>query len=378
MNNNENNNQINMSAGQGQPMPNNGIPQPITPTPVAQEPVTNPGLFANENSVPTPVAPVNPTPIAPVTPAAPSPTVAPVVPTPQVEVSAPVSNDEVTVINNTKSKGGGFAVIIIIGLIILFIFNIDKVIELYERYTTTGTLTEVKDDNTNNLTGGYLLIDDNSSNITVEDIKFYSFAKSSNTLINFSYVASKKISDVNASNIYVEIYNADKKLLYREQFLPKDVVEKDTVRTYSLTVDADVYEGAFYALVKVIDPNLQKTVTQLTCTYSDSDDQVSVSYKNIYEFSNDELIKYTVNKTATIKAIDSESSIDYSSNKFISEIKKENDDLSTAITTKYENNSLEYTVDLSNDVTKFIPLYSKGTTSVRIKNKEELKKWICE
>ena len=52
--------------------------------------------------------------------------------------------------------------------------------------------------------------------------------------------------------------------------------------------------------------------------------------------------------------------------------------INTCIETIYENNVLKYTIDLDNTYENFSPLYTKDTTKIIIKNKEELKKWNCE
>ena len=402
MNSGENNNQSNVNTAQN----TTGIPETFVPNPVGQG---GPSLFANEPNTPSqPVASPQSTPAtpAPATPVAqPAPQVQPTAPTqpvapaPQAQPQAPVTptaaptapvevptaangtQEELTVINNSRNKTGGFAIIVIIGLVILFIFNIDYFIELYDEYMVPKIIDPSggnEPESSDNLVGGYLLIGNSETNMTLDNIKFYNFKKSDNTSLTYSYVSSEKYSDASTLNLYIEVYDADKNLLYRTKFVPEEVVEKDTVSTKPIKLENDVYDSMFYALIKKIDSQANKESTKLTCTLEDEDSDVTVKYVNIYNFSNGELSSYEVSKKVTTKPVENSEEKDYSNNKFVKELKSENEEVSKEFTTTYDTYSLEYKVDYSKEIISFIPLYTKGTTTIRIKNKEQLKKWKCE
>lgn len=399
MNSGENNNQSNVNTAQN----TTGVPETFVPNPVGQG---GPSLFANEPNTPsqpvaspqsTPsaspqsVAPAQPaqpaqplpqTPVQqPVSPVTPAPTAAPSPEVPTPPSAGAATQEELTVINNSRNKTGGFAIIVIIGLVILFIFNIDYFIELYDEYMVPKIIDPSggnEPESSDNLVGGYLLIGNSETNMTLDNIKFYNFKKSDNTSLTYSYVSSEKYNDASTLNLYIEVYDADKNLLYRTKFVPEEVVEKDTVSTKPIKLENDVYDSMFYALIKKIDSQANKESTKLTCTLEDEDSDVTVKYVNTYNFSNGELASYEVSKKITTKPVDDSGEKDYSNNKFVKELKSENEEVSKEFTTTYDTYSLEYKVDYSKEIIGFIPLYTKGTTTIRIKNKEQLKKWKCE
>ena len=130
--------------------------------------------------------PMEPTEQAPQTPLIPEAAPATEV-TAQTEVDTSKAN-EVTVINTQKEKkGGSLALIILLGLLVLFVFNIDYVISLYDSIFNKTVVTKKPTGNndSNNLFNGFILIGEESYAIT-DNIKFYSFKKSSG-ILNFTY-----------------------------------------------------------------------------------------------------------------------------------------------------------------------------------------------
>ena len=142
---------------------------------------------------------------------------------------------------------------------------------------------------------------------------------------------------------------------------PNQKIEKDTVRTYTLNVDDDIFNNAFYALVKIYTEEEKQSTKTLTCTL-DNENQTS---KNTYIFVNDGLSSYEVSKS--VKGEDEEA------------LQKEYDDIKESNTTAiYENKTLTYKIDLNNENADIVTLYDKGTTLKTIKDKETLKEWNCE
>ena len=170
-----------------------------------------------------------------------------------------------------------------------------------------------------------------------------------------------QIREGDSLEIYVEIYNSEKEILYKELFNPNQKIEKDTVRTYTLNVDDDIFNNAFYALVKIYTEEEKQSTKTLTCTL-DNENQTS---KNTYIFVNDGLSSYEVSKS--VKGEDEEA------------LQKEYDDIKESNTTAiYENKTLTYKIDLNNENADIVTLYDKGTTLKTIKDKETLKEWNCE
>ena len=369
MNPNENQNNL----GQGNvvqptptPMPSTGVAPTPAPMPAQSAPVA-----------PTPVAPApQSAPVAPVVPgpaptqAVPTASPAQAVPTaaPAQTVGTapemPTSSEEVTVINTSKSRVSNVILIIIILILVVFVWNIDKVIEMYERYTETGSLTQ-NNTTPDNLTNGFILINDNSSSIKVDTIRFYNFKKSDNNTITLNYESPSKFQQSSLLKIYIEVYNAEKQLIYKELFDTKGEIEKDTVRIYTLSVTSDVYEGAYYALVKKYTPTDEEKTDTLTCKSSNE----VYEYTNTYTFKNDMLSTYEVKKKYKVapEASEEKNDLELEAEKF-----KDN------LNAKYEENTLTYTVDVTKEYEELTPIYSSSATKTVISNKEKLKEWTCE
>ena len=111
----------------------------------------------------------------------------------------------------------------------------------------------------------------------------------------------------------------------------------------------------------------------MVCTYKVNNEFINLEYTNTYEFTNNSLTKYSVNKGYE-KLQDN--AIILSTQE---EIKKEYMNITKYnITSKYNDVSLEYSIDLSNYPKDFNPLYEKDTIITTVKNKEKLKGWECK
>ena len=344
---------------------------PVSPTvqPVSESTVTPENTTSTEVSPfftpvsvkpETQVSPVLPevTPTSPVTESSTLPS------EPQVEASAPQTAEtpnDVEVIQ-TVQKGEVSNVILIIFLILLIVFviNIDTVISMYDQYKETKTISNPTNKNTNNLTGGYILLDDSTSSMKVKDIKFYNFRKAQGKGITFSYEVLVKYDEAKDLEIYLELYNSEKELIYKELFNPSQKLEKDTVRTYVMSVDDSIYNEAFYSLVKIYSDKEKQEASSLTCTYEDK----KYSYKYVFSFVNNGLSTYDVEKT--------------SKNEDDEKLNTEYESLKDSNNATLENNTLKYKVDLSVDNDNVVTLFNKDATPKFVKNKQTSKEWNCE
>ena len=354
------------------PMPANGQsvnPQPmpaqpgvVNPTPMAApmgQPV-QPQQVAQPYAAPTP---------APVPPAAPQPQVVPgPAPAPEVVPAAPqqeipsASASDVTVISTVKKRTSNVILVIVLILLVVFVFKIDDVIAWYDNYMATRNQQIVDDGgkDTDNTNDGYLVIGENVGSIKLMNIKFYNYKKAEDSTITLSYEALATYEDSTALKIYIELYNSEKQLLYKELFDAKQKVEKNTVRMYSMTVTADVYQDAYYGLAKIYTEEETNTTAKLVCTKEDEKN----TYKNTYIFVNNGLTNYEV----YIQAKDeTDTSLEEQANT-----------LDASLGAKYENGVLQYSVDTTKDTGEYKKLYEQNTVLTTIKDKETLKEWKCE
>lgn len=361
---------------QAQPMP--AQPAPVAPaTPVAATPVqpaapAESPFFTPESVQPdTQVSPELP----PITPAAPvasvvtaqpapvqaQPQVAQEQPAPEQPVASTNANEPEVIQTAPKSKASNIILIIFVILLIVFVFNIDTVITMYDQYKNGMNPSSPINNNTNNLTDGLILIDDNTSSIRVNDIKFYNFRKSIGKGITFSYEVLAKADDAKELGIYIELYNSEKEIIYKTLFNPSQKLEKDTVRTYTIEVEDDIYDKAFYALAKVYTEEDQAKTLSLTCKLEDN----NYSYKNTFNFVNNGLSTYSVEKT--FKTEDAQKKLETE----FEELKEKNNAV-------LEDGTLKYTVNLDNDNGDLVLLFEKDTTLKIIKDNLTSKEWNCE
>ena len=167
-------------------------------------------------------------------------------------------------------------------------------------------------------------------------------------------------------------YNINKELLYKE-LVNISNIETDTIRLNSIKVTNDVYQEAYYILVKTYSEKEKSAKTSLVCKYNVSDDEIVLNYQITYNFINNNLNDYTVSKEYLSTELNSKTT----------EVKDEllnenNEAIKYGISTKYNGNKLTYTVDLNNVKEGYTPLYDSSTVKKTIINKESLKKWNCE
>ena len=345
---------------QATPMPAQNT-TPVVATPVQTNGTDSP-FFTPESVQPdTQVSPELP-PIAPVAPAAPVAAPTPSAPeTPTVPPTEGTTAPGLEVIQTApKRKTSNFIIILFLVLLILFVFNIDTVITIYDQYKNAGNPQNPINKNTNNLTDGYIKINENASSIKLKDIKFYNFRQTQGKGITFSYEVLAKIDDAKALEIYIELYNSEKEIIYKELYNPSQKLEKDTVRTYIMDVDKEIYDVTFYALVKVYTEQEKNDIKTLACSKEDK----KYIYKNKYTFTNNGLTSYDVEKTSKIEDD--------------ANIKKEYESLLDVNNATYDDHVLRYTVDLSKDNGELIIPYEKDTAMIWVKNNLTSKEWNCE
>lgn len=277
---------------------------------------------------------------------------------------------EEQVISTHKKKTSNLIMYILVIILILFVVFIDPIKEFI-----TDKIIDFKPNNPNtseNLISGFLKLEEKSGYIKVNNIKYYNVKKGDGTNIILNYEPYKNSSNIEKEGIYIELYNADKEILSKTLFNPSKI-EKEVVRTFTFEVTNDVYTDAFYALVKTYTDEELKSTKTLTCKYTVNNDNITLNYVNTYEFINNSLTKYNVNKTFSYKEDNTES------NKYKDELKSEYLNINDFnIKSEYNDTSLKYSIDLSNEIKDFRPLYKKDTIITIVKNKEELKKWKCE
>ena len=351
----DNTNNVNNGVNNENTVPiNNGTPVVNT-----QQEVVNAGTVQPQ-VVPSPAIEPQPAVATPIQEQPPMQEVAPMEAAPMEE----------HIISTHKKKTSNTIMFVLVIILILFVLFMDPIIEF-----VSNNLINTVPNNPNtseNLIGGFLKLEEKTGYIKVNNVKYYNVKKGSGTNIILNYEPYKNSSNIEKEGIYIELYNADKEILSKTIFNPSKI-EKNVVRTYTFEVTNDVYTDAFYALVKTYTEDELKSTKTLTCKYTVNNDNINLNYINTYEFTNNSLTKYSVNKTFKYKDNNDEA------NKYKDELKNEYLNINNYnIQSEYNDTTLKYSIDLTNEIKDFKPLYKKDTIITIVKNKEELKKWKCE
>lgn len=293
---------------------------------------------------------------------------------PSADVVPTVVEEQVVLDNSQKNSGSNFILIILVLLLVVGLMYAEEIMQFVENNIISSDPTGVGDGNGDSLVGGYLLLNDVNGNMTVRSIKFYNLKKNSNNFtIGLNYESELEFKNISEENIYIEVYTSNKELLYKHLFNVEEKISKNVVRTYSFELDADVFESAYYALVKTYSNAELEKITNLSCKYRASNDGYNELYKHFFSFKNDMLVSYSVDKKVEVNATSTSSTI------AMNNIKQEHDALEMAkLPSTYSEGSLIYTINLETLDADYIPLYKKGTSSFSVKNKEVFKKWECE
>ncbi len=165
----------------------------------------------------------------------------------QKEEVAPTQN----IVNTTKKKGSNIALFIVIILIGVFVYKIDDVLEYFnQRYSPTPE-PEIKTNDSEGLTDGYLLIGSSKGFIKLKNIKFSNARKEIENTISIDYLPDRKITNTASLNIEIQLYDSNKVMIYNEMFSVNGNVEELLTKQYKIALDEEKYNNAFYALVLV-------------------------------------------------------------------------------------------------------------------------------
>lgn len=297
----------------------------------------------------------------------------------EVEIIDFSTNEKVE--NTLETRKENRILFIILGVVVIFAFSLPFLSNLLTKNSVFHYNNQQEEINENNTIDGMIEIDQDAGNITAKKIKFYNAIKQKNNELNITYLPESRIKNVNSLNIYIEIYNKNKKLVNRTKFVNNEELDRKVQGKFVVNLNETIYkESAYVKIVIIDDDEWGKANETLVCTKNPLDNDFNLTYTTTYRFSDLGLVKYNVKKEASIteKAdIDVTVLPEEILNKYKNEFKKESEELSKNITDIFlEDNTLEYTVDLNID--NISPLYEKGSTKRQIKLAEVKAGWSCE
>ncbi len=276
-------------------------------------------------------------------------------------------------------------IFIIIAALFLVVFLLPTLTSWFQRNSIFSYSDKVEEIVNNNTIDGMLEVGKEEGSITVKKIRFYNAAKRTNNQISLIYLPETEIKNVNNMEIYIELYNSSKNVIYRTKFTSDKKLERKVQGIFTMPVNEMIYKEATYIKVTIIKEDEFKTETDsMLCVKTFTDEDYKLEYEALYSFSNSGLISYKIRREVVMEnsetdEVENEQRI----NKYAEYFEKEAEELSKTNVTDiaYDETSIEYTIDLLTfDLGKsdFSNPYSIGNVKRQIKLNEEANKWSCK
>ncbi len=296
-----------------------------------------------------------------------------------------LENDNKSEIANTLEQRINYKIIIICVLVVvIFVLLLPTITSIFDTSSPENYTNDVNNNSSNNLVNGYIQIDRNDSNMTVNDVRFYNFTKRSNNTISYNYKAEKAIKNTPSLKLYIEIYNRSETIIYREMFNPSLEIEKGPVLSSTIMLDPNLYKEAYYVKVVEITTDDAIITNSITCEKQFIDGLFNVDYRIKYNFGENALLSYEVTRNVTISEQEEgvETTEEVNLEKYNDLFYQEEADISNTNVTDYfrEDNYLQYTIDLRTidlQDSNYKLLYNIGTVERTVKVIEEANGWSC-
>ena len=285
-----------------------------------------------------------------------------------------LDSNSITKEEKKEAKKAGISSIIILLPILLVAFYLPELSKLINKTPTQDVVTAPKKNIEYYETqDGLLEINNEKGHIIAKNIRFYSFTKKTGNIISNVYLPDKSIDDASKLNVYIELYNSKRVVVYRTKFNPGTKLNRKVQSLYEINLSDELYKEVVYASINILETKDFNDLNDiLVCTYKTTENNYNLVTKVTYNFSSNGLSNYEVSKES-IKLKEDES---YS---YKDEFEKEAELLTGKVTDlTFDENSLKYKLDLvSYTDSEVKPLYSLATTKREIKLKEENSKWSC-
>lgn len=285
-----------------------------------------------------------------------------------------LDSNSITKEEKKEAKKAGISSIIILLPILLVAFYLPELSKLINKTPTQDVVTVPKKNIEYYETqDGLLEINNEKGHIIAKNIRFYSFTKKTGNIISNVYLPDKSIDDASKLNVYIELYNSKRVVIYRTKFNPGTKLNRKVQSLYEINLSDELYKEVVYASINILETKDFNDLNDiLVCTYKTTENNYNLVTKVTYNFSSNGLSNYEVSKES-IKLKEDEI---YS---YKDEFEKEAELLTGKVTDlTFDENSLKYKLDLvSYTDSEVKPLYSLATTKREIKLKEENSKWSC-
>lgn len=273
----------------------------------------------------------------------------------------------------TQKKENKFTIIILAVLLVfaMLLPTISSIFNPKDNTVDTVKPSEIK--YTETTTDGLLTIDKETGNITAKNVRFYNFTKQSGNIISFIYLPEDEIKNVNESNLFIQLYDEKKSVIYRTKFTSDTVLSRRISGTYTMSVNSEIYKNAVYASIVILnDTDFSVVDNILVCKYTTTDGNYNITNKVTYNFSKNGLSSYEVDNSVVKIGLEESDVYKDGFQKEASYLKGNVENLTVTDTSiKYKLNLVTYSSQ------EYSPLYKLGTTIKEIKTNEENNNWSC-
>lgn len=283
-------------------------------------------------------------------------------------------SNEGGVVNTLEQKKENKFTIIILAVILVFAILLPTISGIFNPKDNTIDNTKPNEIKyTETTKDGLLTIGKETGNITAKNVRFYNFSKQSGNIISFIYLPEDEIKNVNESNLFIQLYDEKKNIIYRTKFTSDTVLSRKISGTYNLNTNGEIYKNAFYASIVILkDTDFSVVDNIMVCKYTTTDGNYNIINKVTYNFSKNGLASYEVDKSVVKIGLEESDVYKDSFQKEASYLKENVENLTVTDTNiKYKLNLVTYSSQ------EYSPLYKLGTTIKEIKTNEENNNWSC-
>ena len=263
-------------------------------------------------------------------------------------------------------------IMLVIALIVLVTLTLIPVVSNYFSNNNSPVISNSTSDiESKDTIDGYLEIGNSEGSITAKKVQFYNFQKRTGNKITFNYLPQNTINDVQSLNLYIELYNNKKVVIYRKKFSVSSL-ERKVLGIYTISLNENLYGESAYAKINILNENDFNTMKEtLICTSNSSVDNYEVINKISYNFSTNGLVNYEVDRV--VNGVEGEEINNYFESEYNSLAKYKITDLVS------KNDSISYTINLlDTKLGDYKALYPLGSANREIKLDNEIKGWRCE
>lgn len=282
-------------------------------------------------------------------------------------------SNEGRVVNTLEQKKENKFTIIILAVILVFAMLLPTISGIFNPKDNTIDNTKPSEIKyTETTKDGLLTIGKETGNITAKNVQFYEFKKNG-VMITFKYLPQDEIKNVNEANLFIQLYDEKKNVIYRTKFTSDNVLNRKVIVNSSLSTNSEIYKNAVYASIVILkDTDFSVVDNIMVCKYTTTDGNYNITNKVTYNFSKNGLASYEVDNSVVKIGLEESDVYKDGFQKEASYLKENVENLTVTDTSiKYKLNLVTYSSQ------EYSPLYKLGTTIKEIKTNEENNNWSC-